>query len=439
MTTQDSFYQDAATHSTQPAWRRNLSFFSRGTPRLILIVGALVTTVAMAAGIRGLVKNDDVGVAVSRVDVPAAPKTRISSEPVEESIAAARAKIDNEEASDAYVAGQSYQPSYDPNIKPDSRLDYPSQGAQFGNLPSFAESSPMQAQAQQDNAQPASPRTAQAASRLQTSQQARATIDEEERQLEAELQKATAARDQYKLQAKKEIVDEMTKMFGEGSAYLPDKGLGQYSMVAYPSAAPVSDSAVAASAAAAAAERAMGRKPKIKTGNVLYGELDSGINTDDGSEVMATIRGGEWDGSRLIGQISRAPNNIGIKFTILAPQDDRPTMRINAVAIREEDAKLGIAEDINHHYFQRYGALAVSSLLAGAGRVFQTQGTTVFHPSGTVAMSNPDPQDRQIIGSAAGELGTTLSQEFRKDVNRPTTYSAPAGQGFGLYFMDDVF
>ncbi|MDR2208071.1 MAG: hypothetical protein LBE22_03755 [Azoarcus sp.] len=435
MNSHDSFEQDVASQASpsRTTLRDRLKIFSRGTPRLVLIAGVLATATAAATGVRGLVQDDDKGPSASRVDVPAAPRSTYSGDPVSESIAAARAQIANDEASDAYLAGQSYQPGFDVNVQPDRRLGSV-QNAQYGNLPQ-----PM-AQVAQAPSVGQQPPNSRPVSMPTASDAAKARIAQEDKQFEEELKKAQGERDQYAEQGKKEILTEIERTYGSGSDYLPDK-LGTYTKSTYYTAPAGGDvqAGIAGGGVQTALTKAATQKPLIKTGNVLYAVSDAEINTDDGSEVMASIRGGDWDGARLIGKIQRTPNNISLKFNILAPQDDRPTMRINAVAIREEDAKLGIAENIDHHYIQRYAALAVSSLLGGAGRVFQHQGTAVFHPSGMVATSNGDPADRQIIGSAVGELGTSLSQEFRNDVNRPATYSAPAGQGFGVYFLDDVF
>ena len=80
----------------------------------------------------------------------------------------------------------------------------------------------------------------------------------------------------------------------------------------------------------------------------MYAVLDSEVNTDDGGDVIATIRGGSWDKAKVIGSVERGPNNIRLRFITLAPHDERPTMSINAVALREKDAKQGVAEHIDH-------------------------------------------------------------------------------------------
>lgn len=106
-----------------------------------------------------------------------------------------------------------------------------------------------------------------------------------------------------------------------------------------------------------------------------------------------------------------------MKFTILAPpvNDSRPTMRISAVALREDDAKQGIAETKDHHTMERYFALGAASLLSGYGRAYQqTAGTTIISPSGVVAQTTTEPSTKQVIGSSVGEMGTAIASEVRR-------------------------
>ena len=130
---------------------------------------------------------------------------------------------------------------------------------------------------------------------------------------------------------------------------------------------------------------------------------------------------------------------MSLTFTIMAPQDDRPTMRVRAVALREADAKLGMAEKIDHHTLSRYSALAAAALLQGAGRVYQQPVGTTTITDGGVVTTTEEPSDRRVVGAAVGELGMAIGSEIRRrGFNQPSTYSTPAETGFVLYFLEDV-
>lgn len=178
--------------------------------------------------------------------------------------------------------------------------------------------------------------------------------------------------------------------------------------------------------------------PLIKTGSYLYAELEHEVNTDKGTEVIATVRGGEWDGSVLIGSVEMRQENIGVYFKTLAPQDNRPVVSIDAVAIRIKDASMGIAESINKHTLYRYSSLIFSSAIKGAGEVAsRNTGTTVIQ-DGQVIQTNNKVTDREIIGGVMREVGSAASAEVAQGFNRPPTYKTPAGTGIAIFFMSDV-
>ena len=297
----------------------------------------------------------------------------------------------------------------------------------------------------------AAPQGTQYQGQGQNAQQNAQAEQQARQRLEQELKQAQAERDKYVAAMKEQVLKQAQSLFGEaGQGGL--NAQGSYSTVSY---YPVNRNNGGGQGGAGAgtatgplpgmtrtAPDTLGdpsAKLLIKTGNMMYATLDSEVNTDDGGDVLATIRGGKWDGAKIIGRVEQGPNNIRLKFSTMAPQDGRPTMRINAVALREEDAKQGVADDIDHHTFERYTSLAVASLLSGYGRAYSTPiGTTVISPGGTVSTTTTEPTNKQVIGMAVGEMGQAMAQEIRRGFNRPTTYSTPAQKGFGLFFMQDV-
>ena len=123
------------------------------------------------------------------------------------------------------------------------------------------------------------------------------------------------------------------------------------------------------------------RTPFIKAGSIMYAQLDAEIDTDDGGPVMATIYGGKLAGAKLLGQVEKGNDNIRLAFRTVSPNDaNKGTFGIDAVALRTEDAKQGLATSINRHTISRYSSLIFSSawaifialiiLLHGFGKAF---------------------------------------------------------------------
>lgn len=424
--------------------KRNLSaVFGHGVGKLSIIVVVVVALSSLALGVRGLNQKQESVRLQSDIDVPNAPQPGIDMGEVSKQEFERRAQQAAREAAVAAERGETYQPNFDTKIIDNTRITQ--DGVTQFNVPVGNDYSHPQAGGavnitiptgsnlpKTDNSyqnQASTPQNTQIQNQL--SQQAAKT--------EQELKQAQAEREKYVATVKEQVLKQAQSLFGEqGQGGL--NAQGAYSSVSY-YPQNTSSSGAATGTNTAASQAVIGNpsgKLLIKTGNMMYATLDSEVNTDDGGDVLATIRGGAWDGSKIIGRVEQGPNNIRLKFSILAPQDNRPTMAINAIALREEDAKQGVADDIDNHVFERYASLAAASLLSGYGKAYsQPSGTTIV-TNGTVVTTTEDPTTKRVVANAVGEMGDAISQEVRRGFNRPPTYSTPAQKGFGLFFMQDV-
>lgn len=437
--------KEALKQAKADEWKRNFqAVFGSGIGKLALIGIAVFVLGGIALGIRGLTSKDAPAKSTASVDVPNAPPAQVNLTSVTPEEAKRRAAAAATEAEAAAAKGDSYQPGFDPNIE--ERATTGEGEARFSDGPPQPQPISVGAGQAQASSQPQG---------QQTTQQQQAEAAKQQKHYDD----AVKARDAYVNDMRNKFLDQVEQVMGgreerqqrsvntnvryyvdktqqQGGGQQATSGANQqHSGLPQPPAAG-SDGALAGAPIGDSA----GRKPMIKTGNIMYATLDSEVNTDDGGHVLATVRGGDWDGSKLIGQVEQAPNNIRLNFTVLSPQDGRDTMRINAVALREDDAKQGMADDIKRHTLSRYTALAVASILSGVGQVArQPVGEIIVLPNGQVISSNQEPSDRRIIGSAVGELGSNMSQEIRQGFRRPTTFMTEANRGFALYFLQDVY
>lgn len=422
--------------------RRNLrATFGSGPGKMALIAVAVVVVVFGSIAASGMRKTPLIA-SDTQVDAPSSPANRVTNNAVTQQEAARRAEQSQREADEANVKGQSYQPSFDVNIGENNKAIRPESSAHFAGFEASAGNDAATPHVDGSartltNSTTPNQATAQANAQQQAEQQRRdQEIQRATDKLAAEQKIAESERDKYVESISKEIVNQIGGMFGsQGEASLNNQGI--YSQTTYYNVSAKNDSTT--DRAVSAFERSKAIKPTIKAGSTMYATLDAEANTDDGRTALATVRSGPWKGSKLIGIIEQSSNNITLNFLTMAPQDSRATMRIRAVALREADAKMGIAENIDHHTLSRYSALGAAALLQGAGRVYQQPvGTTISTPNGIIT-SNEPPQSRQVIGSAVGELGTAIGSEIRRrGFNQPSTYSTPAETGFVLYFLEDV-
>lgn len=440
--------EDVLPRSKADQWRNNvIETFGSGIGRIALIAFAVVALILGALGYRSLTNPEIIAPTTSQVDVPNAPPSRVSVEPVVESEAIRRADQSALEANAAIQQGSSYQAGFDPHIVPDQQLVIPTDPVSF-NIPGQPgpEAAAVNPQINVGAGQSGSSKTQSSTNQNGKAAQAEAKAREQaEKAFQKELSDAQKERDKWKEEIRAEALKEISKVLGEQGT---GNVTGRYSMTTYytpkkPSADNTTIDENGTIRTAQESTTSTGRsgkgKPVIKTGNTMYFTNDGEINTDDGGVVIATIHGGEWDKSKILGKIEQGPNNIRAVFTTLAPQDSRPTMKIQAIALREEDAKQGIAENIDHHILERYGSLAAASLLSGYGRAYANTGTTLITGSGAIAQTQDEPDTQKVIASAVGEMGTQISSQIRRNFNRPPTYSTPAERGFVLFFMQDVY
>lgn len=385
--------------------------FSVPSTRLAFVALGVVFLIIVASFFRGGEKQRQAETA--KIEEVKAPRIDDRSMPrVSEKEEANRREQAKKEADQAEKKNDSYQPQFDlpAEKKPDTTVALPAS-------PKLQNTAPPTVQKTEDKANLDAQRRA-----------------EEERA--RRLADAEAKRERYRQALADQALAQIEKIGkSTGAASTPN--------ITMPYLPPdyeklMEEKELARVATANAGLKSTGKNVLIKTGNTLYATLDSEVNTDDGGVVLATVRGGDWAGSKLIGRVEQAPQNIRIVFSTLAPQDGRPTLSINALALRDTDLKQGVAETIETHLLSRYAALAASSLLGGAGKAFQDGiGSTVVTGSSTVT-TREEPSSKEIIGNAIGGLGDAFSGEVKSGFNRPTTYATPANKGFVLYFLQDV-
>lgn len=412
------------------------SVFGHGAGKIGLSAAVIIVVVFAALAIRGLSSDSAIPVKTTQVDVPGAPTTEVSTDEISPKEADRRAKQAALEADAAAAKGQSYQPSFDPRIGAPPAQQAQGMG-QPGQMPSQSSASNPPVPPQ-DGSQPV-----QVA--MPSGQQAANPADEQRRQ--AAIEQRTAARDAYVDEVRKGVMKSVAELLGENN----NSGIrntGIYSTASYaPQARPSVQAGTNSIGAAqtstapvvAAGPASASAKTVIKAGSVAFAETDVEVNTDDGSDVFATMHGGQFDGAKLIGKVEQTPRNIKFRFNTLAPQDSRPTMSINAIAIREEDARQGMADTIDNHTIARFSALFSASILSGLGKAAaEPQGTIIVLPNGQTFTQQDELSGRRIAMHALGEVGTNAAGEMRKFVDQPPTYRTNAKSGIGIIFLTDV-
>lgn len=423
--------------------------FSQGPGLYALVASGIIIVVFLGLGWYGIsstrqtAANLEGGGVVDQPSVPdkdKADNTAVSPEELKRQQQAAA-----EEAQRAIEQGSGYQTSFNPNIAangPAAGTD----GASFdisGGEPAAKAASETGTAEHNETAEK---QAEEERERIRLEEERKAA-EEERQRLDAEYRQALEKRKQ-KTERDEAIVLAQIEKLQDGTrntssysttvSYLPTPG-GQQAALPAGGAVVGRESGAYSASGNVPAGNNTSCMPVFKTGNTAYAVLDYEVNTDVGTDAIATVVGGMYNGSKLIGGVSLGNGGLALKFTRLAPQDGRETLNIDAVAIPPGSSRSGVATSVNRHTVGRYASLIFSGALRGWGQAAgQRIGSATQLNNGTTVVQTQEASNRQIAGSIAGEVGGELSSEIRQGFDRPPTYKIARGTGIALFFMNDV-
>ncbi|EKD76892.1 MAG: hypothetical protein ACD_42C00543G0001, partial [uncultured bacterium] len=178
----------------------------------------------------------------------------------------------------------------------------------------------------------------------------------------------------------------------------------------------------------------------IKAGTVLFAVIDTSINSDENTPIMARIVTGELNGSKLLGSFSRRHKRLLITFNLLNDPRYEKSISLSAVAIDPDTARTAISGQVNNHYLLRYGTLFASAFLEGVATGIQNQGVTsnclVAGFGCTVQQTALTSRQQVLVG--LGKVGSAYAQNMGQNFNRAPTIRIPGGTGIGVLVMSDL-
>lgn len=189
----------------------------------------------------------------------------------------------------------------------------------------------------------------------------------------------------------------------------------------------------------------MGRR-LVMGGEGFYGVLRTGVNTDDGGkDIVIEIVSGRLKGAKLMGVVNKGKSDIAFTLNTMAIPG-AGMFPIKAMTVRETDMERGMADDVDHHWWRKYGSIFAAGLLTGFGNAAAlnaTTGSTVSVSNGsnsTIATKTEPLSNSDIAMIALGGAGAAIGKDLAADAAtvEPTFYSR-AKKGLGVYFLTDVY
>ena len=176
----------------------------------------------------------------------------------------------------------------------------------------------------------------------------------------------------------------------------------------------------------------------IKPGDLLYAVIDTGVNSDVPSAVMATIASGKYRNARLLGKFQRFEKRLVLAFSsVILPSGER--LQVEAYAVDPATSEASVASSVDTHFFSRWGGLVASAFLEGLGtakRYSGAQSTVYGNASETtdqMVWNTYSPADQAWI--AAGRVGERAAKIFEQNFDRPPTVYLESGTAVGVLVL----
>lgn len=179
---------------------------------------------------------------------------------------------------------------------------------------------------------------------------------------------------------------------------------------------------------------------ELRPGDLLYAVVDTGVNSDVPSAVLATVASGKYKNARLLGKFQRFDERMVLAFSsAVLPTGE--IVQLEAYAVDPATSEASVASSVDTHFFSRWGGLVASAFLEGlsnAKRYSGAQSTIYGSGSGEttdqMVWNTYSPADQAWI--AAGKVGEKAGKIFERNFDRPPTVYLESGTPVGVLVLN---
>jgi hypothetical protein len=182
----------------------------------------------------------------------------------------------------------------------------------------------------------------------------------------------------------------------------------------------------------------------VHAGVIVPVDIVTPANTDYPGPVRAVITDGPLKGSIVLATPRRENDKMVIEAGTISIPNQPHSFSIKAIMTDAADAAPYLATSVNRHLFKRYTLLTLSALASGYGEAVSRENSTVTtSPFGGTSVSYGNVDNKQIVGQAIGQVGTTLSSDLLNQAQQPPTVRLDGKKGepfhfpAGLLFLSD--
>lgn len=181
-----------------------------------------------------------------------------------------------------------------------------------------------------------------------------------------------------------------------------------------------------------------------KAGEVFYGVIDIGLNTDEPSAVTAFILNGPFKGGRLLGAMAgqTAPysEKAVIQFTSLNHPRFERSIPVRIFAVDKNTRRAAVADNVDRHLLAKFGLAAAVDFAQGyAEGKAQNTSTIMYGQNGapTVVTQN-ELTNKQLVARGAARTMGRVANTLAPYTNRPNTLEVYSQTEIGLLVASDI-
>lgn len=177
---------------------------------------------------------------------------------------------------------------------------------------------------------------------------------------------------------------------------------------------------------------------KVALGTRFYGMPEIMLVSDDRGPAIAKIYEGPLKGAILAGTYTLNELSKGLNIKLDRMTYNGRQYAVDAVMLNLESGRPVMADDVDNHYFERYGAVGLAAMVSGFASTLKTTTQVVGSDGGVTVVEDPIKKGKDQFIYALGQVGSVWANELTKNMNRPITVTTYAGSGAQVMFMNEI-
>ncbi|MEL6205731.1 MAG: DotG/IcmE/VirB10 family protein [Pseudomonadota bacterium] len=176
-----------------------------------------------------------------------------------------------------------------------------------------------------------------------------------------------------------------------------------------------------------------------RAGDVVLATNIIANDSDPPGPVVAEIRRGPLNGTRLVGGFQPNQNNthLIVRFNA-AVLTDGTQIPVSAYAVDARQQSLAVRTDLCRRLFERYDPRVAAAFVSGLGDALSDPGSTVVDLGGGIGTSRPEATFEQGLYSGLAQVGNDLAGGFVRSAPQGPLISLRSRQIIGVLFTQNV-